>query len=148
MEIYLSNWHFQLSAVALSQSFFQICRLSWKKKLFCTFYCELPFWGWKRPKTMKNPKFWKKLKICGRCKIHRFWFFWGQTVFLGQNIPEVTANSSSDPWGEKKGAYRRSKVRKTAKIDHPSFGASWRLKGAKKKEKKRSTFLFMIHPNI
>ena len=35
-----------------------------------------------------------------------------------------------------------------AKIDSPALEASWRLKGVKKKEKKRPTFLFMIHPNI
>ena len=148
------TWHFQLVTVSMFCAFLPIRQLSWDHKYlylkicFALFTVNCLFEGVNGQKPWKIQNFEKKLKICATHEIHRFRFFLGLTIFLGQHIREVTANSSSDPWGEKKVAYGHSKVRKTAKIDHPSFGASWRLKGAKKKEKKRSTFLFMIHPNI
>ena len=53
------------------------------KKLFCTLYCELPFWGRKWPKTMKNTKFWKKVKNLRTPQNPPFSIFFGSDNFLG-----------------------------------------------------------------
>ena len=53
------------------------------KKLFCTLYCELPFWGRKRPKTMKNTKFWKKVKNLRHPRNPPFSIFFGSDNFFG-----------------------------------------------------------------
>ena len=53
------------------------------KKLFCPLYCELPFWGRKWPKTMKNTKFWKKVKNLRTPQNPPFSIFFGSDNFFG-----------------------------------------------------------------
>ena len=139
MEIFLPTRHFWSAAVAMFCAFWQIRQLSqtqnnlYFKNSLPLFAVESHLEGENSRKPKKIGNFDKKLKICGDCRRHRWWLFWGLTIFSGQYIPEPSAKLWLRPISSQKRGLRASKSPKNGQkkqvslwsLLEPNGGQKW-----------------------
>ena len=119
--------HFWSAFVAMFCAFWQICQLSqtqnnlYFRNSLPLFAVESHLEGENIPKLQNIGNFDKKLKICGDCRRHRWWLFWGLTIFSGQYIPEPSAKLWLRPISSQKRGLRASKSPKNGQKNQVSL---------------------------